>query len=87
MGDADFTPVFEEDNPSVADNIFVAMFTKILNETCPLRRLKRGRTKFLKKPWITHGILNSISRKNELYKYTCNHLSSIFSSLKITGML
>ena len=68
MDDADFTPVFEEDNPSVAYDIFVAIFTKILNDTCPLRRLKRGSTKFPKKPWITQGILNSISRKNELYK-------------------
>ena len=68
MDDADFTPVFEEDNPLVAYDIFVAIFTKILNDTCHLRRLKRGSTKFHKKPWITQGILNSISRKNELYK-------------------
>ena len=68
MDDADFTRVFEEDNPSVAYDIFVAIFTKILNDTCPLRRLKRGSTEFPKKPWITQGILNSISRKNELYK-------------------
>ena len=27
-----------------------------------------SRKKFPKKPWITQGILNSISRKNELYK-------------------
>ena len=56
MGNADVTPVFEEDNPSVAYYNFVAIFTKILNETCPLRKLKRGRTKFQIETYGLHRV-------------------------------
>ena len=64
MGDGDFTPVSEENNQSLAYDIFVAIFTKILNETLSLRKLKRGRTKYPKKPRIIQGILNFLSSKN-----------------------
>jgi len=40
MGNSDFNPVFEGDSPFVAYDIFVAIFTMILNEVCPLRGLK-----------------------------------------------
>ena len=84
MGDLDFTPVFEEVNLLVVYDIFVAMFTKILNEECPLRRIKRGRTKFPKKQWITQGILNFISLKNELYKiYLCETFVINFQQFNI----
>ena len=37
----------------------------------PLRKLSNKEFKRMYKPWITNGIVNSISRKNKLYnKYT-----------------
>ena len=37
----------------------------------PLRKLSNKEFKRVYKPWITNGIVNSISRKNKLYnKYT-----------------
>ena len=62
-------------------DIFLAM---LLNEKCPLRRIKRGRTRFPKKQWITQGILNFISWKNELYKiYLCETFVINFQQFNI----
>ncbi len=41
---------------------------KSINKHAPLKKLSNRQAKLRKKPWITSGILKSISMKNKLYK-------------------
>ena len=46
---------------------FVKIITNAINEHAPLKKLSRAQQRLKMKPWITHGILKSIKRKQKLY--------------------
>ena len=49
-------------------NMFIERFNKLYDECIPLKKYKVNRRKIPQSPWITKGILKSITTKNKLYK-------------------
>ena len=44
------------------------MFNKCIDDACKLRTPKYSKRNSLKNPWITKGVINSISKRDSLYK-------------------
>ena len=64
-------------NPD-ANTAFINLYestSKVIDEHMPLRKITNKEFKRRFKPWISNGILNSINRKNKLYKkyIKCNN--------------
>lgn len=57
---------FEE--PNQAYNVFLDKYTKLYDSCFPLKTMKGKSLKTLLNPWMTKGILNSVRKKNYLYK-------------------
>ena len=57
----------EEDSES-ACVCFIKEFVKALDVHQPLRELSKKEKKILQKPWLTNGLLKSISKKRSLFK-------------------
>ena len=53
---------------NITCNNFILMFNNILDRHDPLRFASRKETCSFHKPWLTKGLLTSISKKNALYK-------------------
>ena len=53
---------------NITCNNFILMFNNILDQHAPLRFASRKETRSFHKPWLTKGLLTSISKKNALYK-------------------
>ena len=51
-----------------ACNIYMEKFLLVLNEMSPLKNLSKKERKIADKPWLTTGILKSISKKRSLFK-------------------
>ena len=49
-------------------NMFIERFNKLYDGCIPLKKYKVNRRKIPQSPWITKGILKSITTKNKLYK-------------------
>ena len=49
-------------------NLFQSQLLAIINKHAPLRKRTKRQRKQQLKPWISNGILKSISTKNSLYK-------------------
>ena len=59
------------DNVNLSFNQFHDTVNQIIDKYMPLKKLSNKEYKRKFKPWITNGLLKSISRKNRLYnKYT-----------------
>ena len=54
-------------DPNQSYNVFHSNFSNIYNSCFPIKQIKR-KHHFSNKPWLTKGILNSIKRKNKLYR-------------------
>jgi len=60
------------------------MFNNILDQHAPLRFASRKETHLFHKPWLTKGLLTSISEKNALYKKNVMNKQHInFSQVQI----
>ena len=60
-----------QDNADLSFNQLLDKLNVIIDKYMPVRKLSNKEFKRVYKPWITNGIVNSISRKNKLYnKYT-----------------
>ena len=65
---ADWSGVFNSNDPDHAFEIFVDKLTVLLNEKIPIIKKKiNNKKKISRSPWITKSILRSINRKNNLY--------------------
>jgi len=53
---------------NITCNNFILMFDNILDQHTLLRFASRKETRSFHKPWLTKGLLTSISKKNALYK-------------------
>ena len=62
---ADWNHVLNKNNPQQAFTVFYDLFSKLYNQSFPVKVIKKGYTN--RKPWLTNGIKNSIKRKNNLY--------------------
>ena len=47
---------------------FASMFNKCIDDACKLRTPKYSKRNSLNNPWITKGVINSISKRDRLYK-------------------
>ena len=67
----DWNSTIVEDDADLSFNQFLSKLNYIIDKYMPLKKLSNREYKRRFKPWITNGILNSISRKNKLYnKYS-----------------
>ena len=67
----DWNLTIVEDNANLSFDQFLAKLNVIIDKYMPLKKMSNKEYKRRYKPWVTNGILNSISRKNKLYnKYT-----------------
>ena len=55
-------------NAESAYNTFLEKFNKVLDKHAPMRELSKKEKKIKEKPWITTGLLKSISKKRMLFK-------------------
>ena len=62
----DWNKEFVPDDPSLNLDKFITITNKIIDHHVPLKKVKLN--EIAKKPWMTKGILSSISCKNALYK-------------------
>ena len=56
------------DDPDLAMKKFLQIIIDATNKHAPLRKLSRKEMKLKSKPWITKGLLKSISTKNKLFQ-------------------
>ena len=56
------------DDPDLAIKKFLQIIIDATNKHAPLRKLSRKEMKLKSKPWITKGLLKSISTKNKLFQ-------------------
>ena len=67
----DWNSTIVENNADLSFNQFLTKINKVIDQYMPLKKMSNREYKRRFKPWITNGILNSISRKNKLYnKYS-----------------
>ena len=59
---------WENNDANLSFDQFLSKITQIMDKHFPIKRLTNKEHKRKYKPWITSGILTSISRKNKLYK-------------------
>lgn len=78
--DYNWQEVFESDDPNEAYNNFIDKFMHIYNSCFPLKNLKGKALKTAMNPWMSKGILNSIRRKNNMYKKLLNNFDPNFES-------
>ena len=57
-----------EPTSEAAMNLYMNRYTSLLDKQSPLRNLSKKELKTAKKPWLTKGLLISISRKRKLFK-------------------
>ena len=64
----DWVHLLHGKSSSDAFNSFYATIEKLLDEMAPVKRLTRRELKTFKKPWITFGLLKSMSERDKIYK-------------------
>ena len=57
----------EQNNVNKSANILLNKIQKLIKFRAPLQKMPNSKKKTLNKPWITKGILKSISIKNKLF--------------------
>jgi hypothetical protein len=67
--------ILDGNDPNQDYNSFTKTFTDLYNECIPLKKCKFKDKKVPKSPWITKGLLKSITIKNKLYIKTILKLS------------
>ncbi|XP_065576349.1 uncharacterized protein LOC136037555 [Artemia franciscana] len=72
----EWTAILECECPEISTALFLKYFRECLDEACPLRRIKIKKYTLPKKPWISRGLLNSISIKNKLFKISVSFPST-----------
>lgn len=55
-------------NTDEASNIFLSKYCKLLDVHAPLRKMTKKEIKLKQNPWMTQGLLKSISKKRLLFK-------------------
>ena len=60
--------LINEETTESACDLFLQRFTTKLDTDYPFRELSKKEKKILQNPWLTHGILQSISTKRTLFK-------------------
>jgi len=64
---------------------FYYKIEKLLDEMAPVKKLSHKERGLKKSPWITHGILNSMNKRDYLYKkFTLENDPGLKSALKIS---
>ena len=69
--DTEWNSLIDEGNANLSFNQFLDTLNGIIDQYIPLRKLTNREYKRRYKPWITNGIINSISRKNKLFNMYC----------------
>ena len=76
LGEIDWSNVLLSDNVDESYNTFLDCLILLCDKNMPLKEKRSNCRHIIKKPWITFAILNSIRKKNNLYKkYNSNPLS------------
>ena len=65
-------------------NHFIDSINRVIDKYMPLKKLTKKEYKRRLKPWITPGILNSIDRKNKLYKRYSKTKSTVIKTQLFT---
>ena len=60
--------LFNAENTDTAYNMFLEKYCKVLDKHAPLKKLSKKERKREHKPWITLGLIKSISKKRSLFK-------------------
>ena len=60
--------LLNESDTNSAYNIFLSKYTKLLDKHAPFRTLSKKEKSLQRKPWLTQGLLKSISKKRSLFK-------------------
>ena len=58
---------FESEDLNHVMDLFLKQVKEILNERCPVIKIRLRRHQSSNRPWITEGILRSIKFKNQLF--------------------
>ena len=93
----------ESNDPDLSFDIFYSKLTELVNENVPLKQITKKQLKRQSKPWVTKGILKSMSkrdiflkksinakgadRKSDLYKKYKSYRNSIVNLLKLSKKL
>ena len=67
LGSLNWKTVYESTDSNIAYNIFLNKFNDFYDKTFPLKKRKIRKTR-ARKPWISKGLIKSITVKNKLYK-------------------
>ena len=77
LANIDFYNLIQGEDVNVNMNNIATVLQEITNKHAPIRQVTNSKRRRLKKPWISNGILNSITRKHKLFK---SHFLSCDSS-------
>ncbi|XP_065568865.1 uncharacterized protein LOC136032483 [Artemia franciscana] len=72
----EWTAILECECPEISTTLFLKYFRECLDEACPLRRIKIKKYTLPNKPWVSRGLLHSISIKNKLFKISMSFPST-----------
>ena len=62
------TEIINETSAESAMNLYMNKYITLLDKHSPMKKLSKKETKNSQKPWLTQGLLKSISRKRTLFK-------------------
>ena len=62
------TELLNEATAETAMNLYMKRYISLLDKHSPMKTLSKKETKTSQKPWLTPGLLKSISRKRSLFK-------------------
>ena len=68
LANIDFYNLVQGEDVNVNMNNIANALQEITNKHAPIRQVTNSKKRQLKKPWISNGILNSIKRKQKLFK-------------------
>ena len=67
MGSLNWQTVYESTDSNIAYDIFLNKFNDLYDQSFPIKKRKIRKTR-ARKPWISKGLIKSITVKNKLYK-------------------
>ena len=62
------TELINKPSSESAMNLYMEKYISLLDKHCPMKNLTKKEQKTSQKPWLTQGLLKSISRKRTLFK-------------------
>ena len=73
----DWTELYRSHDPSIAYSIFLERYQNLMDQAMPIKSVRFNKYKHKSQPWITKGLLKSLSTKDKLYKLFKNCHDSV----------